>query len=147
MSLIRLFEIVEEKSDKLRKTNPQADGQQFWQPIKEKLSKFDIEATGWKNIKKEYQKTLLRAEFYIDGYGNKNIIEINHFIIQTIRIPLNEKPTLRKIIQIALNIGQYTGSGFPKEPWMNLENYLTKENIKKIDKQISKQLLNEIMDM
>ena len=147
MSLIRLFEIVEEKSDKLRKTNPQADGQQFWQPIKEELSKFDIEATGWKNIKKEYQKTLFRAEFYIDGYGNKNIIEINHFIIQTIRIPLNEKPTLRKIIQIALNIGQYTGSGFPKEPWMNLENYLTKENIKKIDKQISKQLLNEIMDM
>ena len=147
MSLIRLFEIVEEKSYQLRKTNPQADGQQFWQPIKEELSKFDIEATGWKNIKKEYQKTLLRAEFYIDGYGNKNIIEINHFIIQTIRIPLNEKPTLRKIIQIALNIGQYTGSGFPKEPWMNLENYLTKENIKKIDKQISKQLLNEIMDM
>jgi hypothetical protein len=147
MSLIRLFEIVEEKSYQLRKTNPQADGQQFWQPIKEELSKFDIEATGWKNIKKEYQKTLFRAEFYIDGYGNKNIIEINHFIIQTIRIPLNEKPTLRKIIQIALNIGQYTGSGFPKEPWMNLENYLTKENIKKIDKQISKQLLNEIMDM
>ncbi len=29
MSLIRLFEIVEEKSDQLRKTNPQADGQQL----------------------------------------------------------------------------------------------------------------------
>lgn len=144
MSLIQLFEIVEKKSHQLRKSNPQADGQKFWKPIKEELSKFDIEATGWKNIKKEYQKTLLRAEFYIDGYGNKNIIEFNHFIIQTIRIPLNEKPTLRKIIQIALNIGQYTGSGFPKEPWMNIENYLTKENIKKINTQIPKNLIDKI---
>ena len=147
MRLIQLFEIVEGKSHQLRKTNPKADGKKFWEPIKQELSKFDIEATEWKNIEKEYHKTLLRAEFYIDGYGNKNIIEINHFIIQTIRIPLNEKPTIRKIIQIALNIGQYTGSGFPKEPWMNLENYLTKENIKKIDNQIPTKLLNEIIEM
>ena len=37
--------------------------------------------------------------------------ENNHFIIQQVRIPLNEKPTIRKIIQIALNIGQNRGSG------------------------------------
>ena len=30
-------------------------------------------------------------------------------IIQTVRIPMTEKPSLRKIIQIALNIGQCQG--------------------------------------
>ena len=43
---------------------------------------------------------MLSPEYYIDGYGNKKIIEENHFYIQTIRIPLLEEPTLRKIIQI-----------------------------------------------
>ena len=39
-------------------------------------------------------------EYTIDGYGNQSIIEINHFLIQTVRI--NEEPSIRKIIQIAL---------------------------------------------
>ena len=33
--------------------------------------------------------------------------ENHHFLIQTVRIPKTESPSLRKIIQIALNIGQY----------------------------------------
>ena len=83
-------------------------------------------------------------EYTIDGFGNQKIIEINHFLIQTVRIPLNEKPNIRKIIQIALNIGQYTGSGGKKEKWMKLENYLTKENIKKLDSMIPEDLLQNI---
>jgi len=54
---------------------------------------------------------MLLPEYIINGYDQKSIIENNHFIIQQVRIPLNEKPTIRKIIQIALNIGQYRGSG------------------------------------
>ena len=48
-------------------------------------------------------------EFYINGFGKTEIIEENHFIIQTVRIPVTEKPSLRKIMQIAINIGQYLG--------------------------------------
>lgn len=54
---------------------------------------------------------MLLPEYIINGYEEKIIIENNHFIIQQVRIPLSEKPTIRKIIQIALNIGQYRGSG------------------------------------
>lgn len=77
-------------------------------------------------------------EFYIDGNGKESIIEFNHFLIQTIRIPLKEEPSIIKIIQIALNICQYTGYGGKKQEWMTLENYLTKEDIIKINSQISK---------
>jgi hypothetical protein len=48
-------------------------------------------------------------EYSINGKNEKIIIEKNHFLIQTVRIPLTEKPILRKIMQIALNNGQYQG--------------------------------------
>ena len=41
--------------------------------------------------------------------GNIEIMEKNHFLIQTVRIPKNEEPSLKKVCQIALNIGQYQG--------------------------------------
>jgi hypothetical protein len=53
---------------------------------------------------------MLLHKYTINGYEEKIIIENNHFIIQQVRIPLTEKPTIRKIIQIALNIGQHKGS-------------------------------------
>ena len=61
------------------------------------------------------------------------IIEINHFIIQTIRIPLTEEPSIKKTIQL-LNIVNIQIGG--KKKWMKLENYLTKNNINKINNRI-----------
>ena len=74
--------ILEKKFHKIRKENINADGKKLWQPIKEILSETNITSTGWKRINKEYQKVMLIPEFYIDGYGNKHIIEKNHFLIQ-----------------------------------------------------------------
>jgi len=37
-------------------------------------------------------------------------IEDNHFLMQLFRIPVNEKCTYRKVMQIALNVGQLLGS-------------------------------------
>ena len=142
MSIRDIFTLIENKSHNLRKKNPKADGQKFWQPIKNILSEINIEASSWKKIKKN-NKIMLLPEYVINGYGNQEIIEINHFLIQTVRIPLTEKPTIRKIIQIALNIGQFTGSGGKKKKWMNIDNYLSKENIKKIDSKIPKNLIKK----
>jgi len=147
MSLESIFNLVEKKSHQLRTKKPKADGQKFWQPIKKILEEYDqISGIQWKPVPKSYQKIMLLPEFYIDGYGDQNIIEKNHFIIQTIRIPLKEQPSLRKIIQIALNIGQYTGLGGKKERWMHLSNYLTKKNINSINSYIPKKLYNEILN-
>ena len=107
-----LFANVLEKSYKLRKKNPNAfDGQGFWQPIKKLLEPLDsYSAKKWRIISTtKTRKIMLLPEYSINGYETKLINEKNHFIIQQIRIPLNEKPTIKKIIQIALNIGQYKG--------------------------------------
>ena len=63
-------------------------------------------------------------EFIINGHGNTEIIEKNHFLIQTVRIPKNEEPSLRKVCQIALNIGQYQGYANNTIENSSIKNYL-----------------------
>ena len=75
------------------------------------------------------------AEFTIDGHGKQHTDEFNHFAIQTIRIPRTEVPNIRKVIQVGLNIGQYIGEGGTKKKWMNINNYMSKKEIKRINTQ------------
>ena len=63
-------------------------------------------------------------EFFKDGHGNTEIIEKKHFLIQTVRIPKNEEPSLRKVCQIALNIGQYQGYTRKTIKNSSIKNYL-----------------------
>lgn len=110
ITLSDLFTQILLYAKKERHKNKKFDGLKFWRSIKPILSNSNYKAKKWKNIPKKYYKNImLLPEYYIDGYGNTNMIEENHFIIQTVRIPKTEKPSLRKIMQIALNIGQYLG--------------------------------------
>ena len=74
-------------------------------------------------------------------------IELNHYRIQQVRIPLNEKISIRKICQIFLNYGYYEGMTFSDNHnelnywWQTLEDYLDKEDINNF---ISKDLITEI---
>lgn len=147
-NLVVLFDLVYNESVKLRKKDNKADGLKFWKPIKNELSKFDnITTTKWKTINAQDKKFLNIPEYYIDGNGNKKTIELHHFLIQTIRIPLTEKPSLRKIIQLALNIGQYEGIINKKEKWMRLDYYLTKKDIREISTKIPDYLIEKIREI
>jgi len=79
-------------------------------------------------------------EYYIDGYNNKETLKENHFLIQTVRIPLSKKesnkdeeepPNLKKIMQVALNIGQYLGvSGKSTMKYNKITDYITEKESK-----------------
>ena len=86
---------------------------------------------------------MLLPEYTINGYEEKSIIENNHFIIQQVRIPLKEAPTIRKIIQIALNIGQYRGSG-GKMIFDNIGQFIYQKDIVELSKFISDELVARI---
>lgn len=83
-------------------------------------------------------------EYTINGYEEKIIIENNHFIIQQVRIPLTEKPTIRKIIQIALNIGQYKGSG-GKMNFDNINQFISQKDIVELSKHNPNDLFRKII--
>jgi len=146
-----LFDSVLEKSYKLRNSNPlKFDGQGFWQPIKKILEPLDkYNAKKWKPISKtKTRKIMLLPEYFINGYETKQINENNHFIIQQVRIPLNDKPTIKKIIQIALNIGQYKGTNKNKFiyniKFNNITQFIYKTDIIELSKHISDETLEKI---
>jgi hypothetical protein len=141
-----IFNCVLDKAYKLRKANPtKFDGQGFWQPIKKILEPLDeYSAKKWKKIPKKLTRSImLLPEYTINGYEEKIIIENNHFIIQQVRIPLTEKPTIRKIIQIALNIGQYRGSG-GKMIFDNIGQFIYRKDIVELSKHISNEIVGKI---
>ena len=138
-----IFNCVLEKAYKLRKANPtKFDGKGFWQPIKKILEPLDkYSAKTWKKLSKKLTRSImLLPEYTINGYEEKIIIENNHFIIQQVRIPLTEKPTIRKIIQIALNIGQYKGSG-GKMIFDNIGQFIYRKDIVELSKHIPDKLI------
>ena len=143
-----IFNSVLDKAYKLRKANPtKFDGLGFWQPIKKLLEPLDeYSAKKWKKIPKKLTRSImLLPEYTINGYEEKIIIENNHFIIQQIRIPLTEKPTIRKIIQIALNIGQYRGSG-GKIIFDNIGQFIYRKDIVELSKHIPDDLVKKLFE-
>lgn len=144
--LKRIYKHVKKTSRLLRKI-PNFDGQKFWQPIKTELNNLDIKFNKWKELS-DFHNNLINIEEYDK---NNKIIEINHFIRQHANIPCNDTPSLTKIIQIALNSGQFLGSAtindinkYKNNKLGKITTYMHKEDIKTISSDIPEQVIINI---
>jgi hypothetical protein len=146
--LEKLYNNVKEVSQLLKKV-PNFDGQQFWQPIKTELNKLDIKFNNWVELS-DVHNNLINIEEY--DKCNK-IIVINHFIRQHANIPINDKPNLTKIIQIALNSGQFLGSvaeddikkyKYNENKLGNITTYMHKEDIQNVSDKIPIEAIDNI---
>lgn len=80
----------------------------YLQPIESIMKEIQWNARKWKVISQEdYKKFMKLPEYYIDGYGNKAPYEINHLLIEAIRIPSEKNPNLSNIVKIASIVGTY----------------------------------------
>lgn len=110
MNIEKLFNKLRLKSKELNEKNENFDGLKFWRLLKDEFASSEFKSKSWKKIPDKIVKNVMKMpEYYIDGNGKQEIIEVNHFLIQTVRIPTQDKPSLRKIMQIALNVGQFQG--------------------------------------
>jgi len=87
----------------------------WWRDMKSKIdTEFGtepIECVNWHPIP-VYSKTVLDDDYFDDGTVNQ------HFLNQTIRIPREVKyPNARKVLQLALNVGQGLAQGVITEQW------------------------------
>ena len=116
MDLNKLFTLVLEKSKRERINNAKFNGLKFWRSIKSKINDIDTTVYEWNPIfsehivPKEMLDTILRDIPEHNSENKTKTIEINHFFIQIVRIPHTEECNLRKILQLALNIGQFLGT-------------------------------------
>lgn len=128
MKVSQLFDKVRSKVKKERKKNKHFDGKGFWQPIKQILENCSVKFK-WKTLKKSTVNTIMEMpEYYINGHGKQQIDEKNHFIIQSVRIPTTEEPSIKKLIQLALNIGQYEGVKKSKDkslPYSSINDFVS----------------------
>ena len=130
-----LFNAIVKKFEYLRKHNKNVDGLSLWQPLKQILSSLDhYSAEKFKHISFVLTDKIMNLpEYTKNGYGIDTIIESNHFIIQQIRIPMKDKPTIKKILQLALNIGQW--KGYPDNTIYKYIDY-TNTNLDKLSRYI-----------
>ena len=149
MNLLQgIFDKVREKARELRSSNANADGLAFWKPIKAVLSKYtDIRASKFKKIDSALtSRIMILPEKCTNGYGEEHMIELHHFMIQAVRIPIQEQPTFLKIIQIALNLGQYEGLMKEKsELNLDLNDYIEEHDIKEINTKITEDIMMDII--
>lgn len=151
--LEQLFTQVKEQTKQFKLNYPNGDGRAFWQPLKQLFSDSGIQARSWKHQSLEELELIYRLAEY-DTQGN--IIEINHFLKQHARISREEKPTLQRIMQIALNSGQflavshrfkeienfdYKNSGLDQ-----LQTYLEEDEILEMSQKISDSLIERVDD-
>ena len=138
-SITTIYNCITNCATKLRQNTQNPDGLLYWTRLKQLLSPIShISATKFLPIDKDtYNLFMSLPEKHIDGHGNTSMIEINHFLIQLVRIPHNEIPTIIKILQLAYNYGQYNGTH-------NKPNYKNIKHINTIHKFISIQNINKI---
>ena len=169
MSVQAIFDLILTKSIELHDTNGEVNGLVFWHQMKDLLKKYNNVITfNWKQQLKgtnstnnssnhstkrlpgledsEYKEIMSLCEKCINGHGDEIIIEKNHFFIQSVRLP-TEGNNIRKLMQIALNIGQYIGMGGERRPWMNLNNYLSQREINKLNRQHKSKLERLLKDL
>jgi hypothetical protein len=134
-----MFQIMLNESRLLRQNNRSADGKEFWQPYKhlfksiETKSEWELTCSDSEKLSHDQQEVMKLEEYITLGNGDVQIREMNHFKIQTVRLPLNDSASFVKIMQLALNIGQYIGSGGHVTHWMSIDKYISRENIDKIN--------------
>ena len=150
MSLTKLFNDVKKTSYLMIKKNKKADWFAYWNPLKNILSDINGNASHWIKQDSKITKHVMNEvpEFLVYPNEEKELIEHNHFIIQTIRIPLNDEPNIRRIIQIALNIGQCKAFGNKHNHLLKnrtkITDYISKKDIDKLSLLISKDVNNKV---
>jgi hypothetical protein len=88
------------------------DGREAWQPIKAISSAYP-EGAKWSSritsgpAKDAATLTLLKALELLGGKSGEDA----HYYTQMLRIPMEQACSLRKVLQVAFNIGQLVGSG------------------------------------
>lgn len=144
-----LFDKVVKRVAKLKRNDPNFKHEKVWEKIKKILKPLDkYKMDGWKNIRKDIKESILDLpEYYYDDNGKRKITP-EHFLMEQLRIPERQDPSLKEIIHIAFNAGLYKGSkkiDKEKDNMDDIKTYIRKEEIKKLADLLDDDVINGIL--
>ena len=148
--LERLFILVQQGTQEFKTKVPDGDGRAFWQPLKKMFAEPNLMASGWLQIDSAIVEKLMA----LPEFDESGIIAINHFLRQQVRIPTEEEASLRRIMQVALNSGQFLASDrtindlkdfdYSRSGLDRLSTYISPADIENISIGISDRLIKEV---
>lgn len=148
--LDQLFTLIQQETKQFKTKYPQGDGRAFWQPMKQLFKESQIKANSWQQLDKNLVDLLLALP---EKDETENIIFINHFLRQHVRITSQEEPTLQRIMQIALNSGQFLATdglieglesfNYSQSGLDRLTTYISEDEIHKLSSQIPEKLIEK----
>lgn len=109
-----VYDLVQQLSQKFMRRYKSLDHLELIAGLKDILGAHgDLKFNRWNPELQQYgdmymtftRKVLAYPERVISGFGDEELLEKNHFLIQIFRIPLNDQPTLYNLLCIAI----YTG--------------------------------------
>lgn len=152
--LVYIFNLIMLRTYKSQKKDKEFCSIKYWQEIKDITSKYNIKATKWNKIDKRIENKIMNEpEYYINGYGDKTIIEPNHYLIEHIRVPLKNIPKLDKILEIAFIIGIFRAItnqiyikkiNYNKYKLDKITTYINNYDLKTISNNIPDELIEDI---
>ena len=149
----RLFTAVLHASYHIQKIAPK-EGRESWQPIKKQFAdeSYDLQ---WKPIAAPIRRFALNM---IDETADGKTITNVHYFRQQLRIPSEEALNMRRLLQVALNIGQWKAlpkaardSVIPSHEYKKLRldtmrRYITRSQEQTLASNISPQAYNFVID-
>eukprot|EP00747_Dinoflagellata_sp_TGD_P170347 gnl/TRDRNA2_/TRDRNA2_201667_c0_seq1.p1 gnl/TRDRNA2_/TRDRNA2_201667_c0~~gnl/TRDRNA2_/TRDRNA2_201667_c0_seq1.p1 ORF type:complete len:177 (+),score=17.26 gnl/TRDRNA2_/TRDRNA2_201667_c0_seq1:34-564(+) len=99
------------RASHVQDANPDPEaGLKFWKLMRPLLEEFDHATASWGGTWVQTLAEIYESENIEEACpeydANGRMIEPNHFMLQVFRIPVKEQLTLRKLCQVALNLGQ-----------------------------------------
>jgi len=150
--LINLFDKLKLFAQQQNEIDSTFDGLTFWKSFKPILNKYEeyVAAGGWEKEIMDNDHFVMNGlpEYNVYRNKEKEIIPHNHFIIQTYRIPLISPPNIKRILQIALNIGQCLGKGSKYNKYLvdrkHISDYISEKDIETLGSMILDEDIDQI---
>ena len=162
-----LFESIQNLSQKFQKKTKDLDYLLFIEHINSLLGEYiNHKFPNWHEDLMEdgimyhtfTKKVLQLPEKIISGFGNEEIIDKNHFMIQVFKIPLREDATLGNLVKIAVYTGflsvNLKGNDFPDGivkayrdlKMHNLINYISRDDYTKLIGVLPEDIVKQVTD-
>jgi hypothetical protein len=139
--------IIEYSSLLKKKYGSKLDGKEYWNNIKTFLKEIDNRSNSNIKYNPNHDNTIDNFKKVIDSIPEKDkddkLIEKNHFLLQQLNIPTKDDgiPSFKRLMQIALNIGQLKSYEKPFDD--NILKMITENNLSSINTYMTSENYNK----